>query len=110
MSRGNRASALCALSALLLALQAWNIALWNAAASVGVSQAEHVAYYLAHAPLSLGRLGAIGLTLLSIAAGSVAVAAALLAKNHASRTTRVACIILATVNGLLVAWYVFTLM
>lgn len=102
--------ALCGASALVLAFQIWVIAQWSAAFSAGGTQAERVAYFHAELPAGLGNLSTSGFTWLCAGLGIGAVVAAVVASRRSSGGLRALSVVLAGVNGMLVLWYLFTMM
>lgn len=102
--------AFCGLSVLLLACQIWLIGVWLAAVAASSTQSERVGYFLAHLPVALGRLGAFDVTALSVTIGTVGAVAGVLAVRLLRDAGRRWSIGLAVANGVLVLWYLFTMM
>jgi hypothetical protein len=99
---------LIAVSALLLAAQVWIIGQWVVAASGG--RATAVSDFQAALPGPLRELGAGGVTWLCVVLAVMAASAAFVAQSNALGTRRLFPRGLLAANGLLLAWYLFTMM
>ena len=96
-------------SAVLFALQIWNITRWSQAFNLGNTQTERVAIYLQRLPVGLGQLGTFALTWLLILCAVFGLACAIPASRVPGRS-RVLAVILIVVNAVVALWLIFTLM
>jgi hypothetical protein len=99
---------LIAVSALLLAAQLWIIGQWVFAASGGSATA--VADFRRHLPGALSELDVGTVTWLCVILAVVAGGAAFVAQSNARAARRMLARGLLATNGLLLAWYAFTMM
>ena len=99
---------LSAVSALLVTAQLWVVGQWVVAASGGSATAA--ADFRRHLPGALGQLGVGAVTWLCVILALVAASAAFVAQSNALGARRMLARGLLATNGLLLLWYVFTMM
>ena len=99
---------LSAVSAALLAAQLWIVGQWVLAASGGSATA--VADFRRRLPGALGERGVGTVTWLCVILAVIAASAAFVAQSNALGARRMLARGLLATNGLLLVWYVFTMM